>query len=170
MPVGTSGGRTFVEPIPLPSTDPIDFRLPATALKIGFDLLASRTRRRQDTKARSSRIQEGSRAEKWELFAICKLFFFPHFHSYQCNLWITTDAVGSDPMHLRMPSFDRGVTSFLWGFGFGLYLWLGMLSIGVSGATAFIVSAVAAGAIFLFVRLKGDEEVRRPSPAQTKQR
>jgi hypothetical protein len=73
-------------------------------------------------------------------------------------------------MHLRMPSFDRGVTSFLWGFGFGLYLWLGMLSIGVSGATAFIVSAVAAGAIFLFVRLKGDEEVRRPSTAQTKQR
>ena len=67
-------------------------------------------------------------------------------------------------MHLRMPSFDRGVTSFLWGFGFGLYLWLGMLSIGVSGATAFIVSAVAAGAIFLFVRLRGDDEVRRPSP------
>jgi hypothetical protein len=73
-------------------------------------------------------------------------------------------------MHLRMPAFDRGVTSFLWGFGFGLYLWLGMLAIGISGATAFIISAVAAGAIFLFVRLKGDEEVRRPSPVQTKQR
>jgi hypothetical protein len=73
-------------------------------------------------------------------------------------------------MHLRMPAFDRGVTSFLWGFGFGLYLWLGMLAIGISGATAFIVSAVAAGAIFLFVRLKGDDEVRPPSPAQTKQR
>jgi hypothetical protein len=73
-------------------------------------------------------------------------------------------------MHLRMPAFDRGVTSFLWGFGFGLYLWLGMLAIGISGATAFIISAVAAGAIFLFVRLKGDEEVRRPSPVQAKQR
>ena len=71
-------------------------------------------------------------------------------------------------MHLRMPAFDRGVTSFLWGFGFGLYLWLGMLSIGVNAATAFIVSAIAAGAIFLFVRLRGDDEVRRPSPAQQK--
>ncbi len=64
-------------------------------------------------------------------------------------------------MHLRMPAFDRGVTSFLWAFGFGLYLWLGMLSIGVSGATAFIGAALAAGAIFLFVRTRGEDEVKR---------
>ena len=38
-------------------------------------------------------------------------------------------------MHLRQPSIDRGVTSFLWAFGLGLYLWLGMLAIGVEGAT-----------------------------------
>ena len=31
-------------------------------------------------------------------------------------------------MHLRMPSFDRGLTSFLWAFGLGLYVWLGMLA------------------------------------------
>lgn len=65
-------------------------------------------------------------------------------------------------MHLRMPSFDRGLTSFLWAFGLGLYLWLGMLAIGVSGATAFIFAGLAAGAIFLFVRLYGGDEVRRP--------
>ena len=64
-------------------------------------------------------------------------------------------------MHLRLPSFDRGLTSFLWALGLGLYLWLGMLAIGVSGATAFIFSLLAAGAIFLFVRLYGDDEVRR---------
>jgi len=65
-------------------------------------------------------------------------------------------------MHLRQPSFDRGVTSFFWAFGLGLYLWLGMLAVGVSGATAFIFSALAAGAIFLLVRLYGGDEPRRP--------
>jgi hypothetical protein len=63
-------------------------------------------------------------------------------------------------MHLRQPSFDRGVTSFLWAVGLGLYLWLGMLAIGVSGATAFIFSVLAACVIFLYVRLYGGEEVR----------
>jgi hypothetical protein len=64
-------------------------------------------------------------------------------------------------VHLRMPSFDRGLTSFLWAFGLGLFLWLGMLAIGISGATAFIFAALSAGAIFFFVRLYGDDEVRR---------
>lgn len=63
-------------------------------------------------------------------------------------------------MHLRQPSFDRGVTSFLWAFGLGLYLWLGMLSIGVSGATAFILSVLAGCGIFLYVRLFGGDDVR----------
>jgi hypothetical protein len=64
-------------------------------------------------------------------------------------------------VHLRLPSFDRGLTSFLWAFGLGLFLWLGMLSIGVSGATAFIFAVLAACAIFLYVRLYGEDEVRR---------
>jgi hypothetical protein len=72
-------------------------------------------------------------------------------------------------MHLRQPSFDRGVTSFLWAFGLGLYLWLGMLAIGIDGATAFIISVVAACAIFLYVRLYGGDEVRR-APTQTNRR
>jgi hypothetical protein len=65
-------------------------------------------------------------------------------------------------MHLRMPSFDRGLTSFLWAFGLGLYLWLGMLAIGIGGATAFIFAALAAGVIFLYVRIYGEDEVRPP--------
>jgi hypothetical protein len=63
-------------------------------------------------------------------------------------------------MHLRMPAFDRGLTSFLWAVGLGLYLWLGMLAVGVNGGTAFIFSSLAACAIFLFVRLRGEDEVR----------
>jgi len=64
-------------------------------------------------------------------------------------------------VHLRAPSFDHGVVSFAWAFGLGLFIWIGQLAVGVQGATAVIVAAVAGGAIFLFVRLFGEEEPRR---------
>ena len=64
-------------------------------------------------------------------------------------------------MQLRPPSVDHGVISFLWAFGLGLFILLGLLSIGVGRATSFIVAAVAAGAIFLYVRIYGEEELRR---------
>ncbi len=60
-------------------------------------------------------------------------------------------------MHLRMPSIDHGLQSFGWAVLFFLILWFGMLAVGVSGATAFILSLVAGGAIFLFVRLRGED-------------
>jgi hypothetical protein len=59
-------------------------------------------------------------------------------------------------MHLRMPSIDQGVQAFVWALVFFLLLWLGMLALGVSGATALILSLLAGGTIFLFVRLRGD--------------
>lgn len=65
-------------------------------------------------------------------------------------------------MHLRLPSFDHGVVSFVWALALGVYLWLGMLAVGVAGGTAFLLSLVAACAIFLFVRIYGEEEPRRP--------
>ena len=58
-------------------------------------------------------------------------------------------------MHLRMPSIDLGVQAFLWAVFFFLLLWIGMLALEVSSATALILSLLAAGAIFLFVRLRG---------------
>jgi hypothetical protein len=64
-------------------------------------------------------------------------------------------------MHLRPPSIDHGVTSFLWALVLGLFLWLGMLAIGVAKPTAFILAAVAAFLIFLYVRLYGEDEPRR---------
>jgi hypothetical protein len=59
-------------------------------------------------------------------------------------------------VHLRVPSIDQGVQAFVWALFFFLLLWVGMLALGVSDATAFIVSLLAAGAIFLFVRLRGE--------------
>jgi hypothetical protein len=67
-------------------------------------------------------------------------------------------------MHLRPPSVDKGVQAFLWAFFFFLYLWLGMLAVDVSGATAFIISALTAGAIFLLVRVYGEDEPSRRRP------
>jgi len=58
-------------------------------------------------------------------------------------------------MHLRMPSIDLGVQAFAWAALFFVVLWVGMLAVGVSNATAFILSLVSAGAIFLFIRLRG---------------
>ncbi len=59
-------------------------------------------------------------------------------------------------MHLRPPSIDRGVTSFLWALGLGLFIWLGLKAVGVSDPTALIIGALSLGAIFLFVRTYGE--------------
>ncbi len=64
-------------------------------------------------------------------------------------------------MHFRLPSFDHGVVSFVWALVFGLFIFFGALAIGVSKGTALIVAAVAAAAIFLFVRTRGEEDFRR---------
>jgi hypothetical protein len=64
--------------------------------------------------------------------------------------------------HLRPPSVDKGVSAFLWAFGFFLYLWLGMMSVGVNSMTSFILSAVAGAAIFLFIRIRGEDRPTAP--------
>jgi hypothetical protein len=62
-------------------------------------------------------------------------------------------------MHLRMPAIDQGVKAFLWALFFFLYLWLGMLAVGVTQGTAFLLSAVAGVLIFLLVRVFGEDEL-----------
>jgi hypothetical protein len=64
-------------------------------------------------------------------------------------------------MHLRPPSIDPGITSFIWALVFGLFIWVGLLAVGISQATALVIGALSFGAIFLFVRLNGgDDPVR----------
>ena len=63
-------------------------------------------------------------------------------------------------MHLRAPSVDHGVASFVWAVVFFLILWLGMLAVGVAKGTAFLLSIIVAALIFLFVRVQGQEELR----------
>jgi hypothetical protein len=76
------------------------------------------------------------------------------------NFWSDTP-VGSPAMHLRAPSVDQGVHAFGWSVVFFLFMWLGGLAVGVSGGLAFVVSLVAAAAIFMFVRLRGGPSPRR---------
>ncbi len=58
-------------------------------------------------------------------------------------------------MHLRMPSIDRGVQSFIWALVFFLVLYFGMVAVGVGKGTSLLVSLVSAFLIFLFVRTRG---------------
>ena len=66
-------------------------------------------------------------------------------------------------MHLRMPSIDHGVQSFFWAVLFFVLIWIGLLAFGVASGTALILSLLAGGAIFLYVRLTGED---RPGPAR----
>ena len=63
-------------------------------------------------------------------------------------------------MHLRMPSIDRGVQAFLWALVFFLFLYVGMVLIAVSKATAFVLSLVIGFGVFLYVRTSGDDDPR----------
>jgi uncharacterized protein len=71
-------------------------------------------------------------------------------------------AIGAAAMSMWLER-HRGLTSFLWASFFFVYLWLGMLAVGVANATAFILSAVFGLASFLFIRIcrEEDPELRR---------
>jgi hypothetical protein len=61
----------------------------------------------------------------------------------------------------RLPAFSPGFTSLVWAICFGAYIWLGLLAIGVSGATAFLFAIVVGTLIFFYVRLFGADPLRR---------
>lgn len=63
---------------------------------------------------------------------------------------------------MHLPAFSRGVTSFFWAFGFAVYIWIAGIAFGMSRATAVVIAAVAGCAIFLYVRIYGEDDPRRP--------
>jgi hypothetical protein len=65
------------------------------------------------------------------------------------------------PFPPRPPAFSPGFTSFLWGLVLGAFVWLGLLAIGVSNGTAFLFGLVLGVAVFFFVRLTGEDQLRR---------
>jgi hypothetical protein len=73
-------------------------------------------------------------------------------------------------MHLRAPSIDHGVKSFIWALVFFLFLWFGMWAIGVARATAFILALVVGVLIFLLIRIFGEDEPGGPEARGARRR
>ena len=68
------------------------------------------------------------------------------------------------PRPPRPPSVDQGVIALIWAIGLSVYIYFGLIAVGSSGATAIVLSLVSFAAIWLFVRLRGEETpVRRRS-------
>ena len=65
-------------------------------------------------------------------------------------------------MRFRPPSIDQGVVALVWAAALGAYVYFGLLAIGASGATAIVITLLCAAAIWLFVRLRGEEQPTRP--------
>jgi hypothetical protein len=64
-------------------------------------------------------------------------------------------------MHLRPPAFSPGFTALVWGLVLGLYIFLGLLAIGISSASALLWSILACVLIFFYVRLYGADQLNR---------
>ncbi|MGH3011089.1 MAG: hypothetical protein ACRDMY_04480 [Gaiellaceae bacterium] len=61
----------------------------------------------------------------------------------------------------RPPAFSPGSQALVWGVLLGAYVWIGLLAIGTGGGSAFLFGLVAAVLIFFFVRLCGQDQLRR---------
>ncbi|HZD86788.1 MAG TPA: hypothetical protein VE088_02135 [Gaiellaceae bacterium] len=66
-------------------------------------------------------------------------------------------------MHFRPPSIDQGVIALIWAVVLAAYVYFGCVAVGTSGATSIVLALVSFAAIWLFVRLRGEERPsRRP--------
>jgi uncharacterized membrane protein len=63
---------------------------------------------------------------------------------------------------MHLPSIAHGVASFLWALFFAIFIYFGGQAVQVSRAMSAVLAIVAGFAIFLFVRLYGEDEPRRP--------
>ena len=63
----------------------------------------------------------------------------------------------------KLPALPASTSSFLWAVGRSLYIFLGGLAVALtSPEVTLIVSVVSGCAIFLFVRLYGEDDPNRP--------
>jgi hypothetical protein len=61
----------------------------------------------------------------------------------------------------RPPAFSPGFTSFVWGLVLGAFVWAGLMAVGISMGTAFLFGVIAGTLIFFYVRLFGEDRLRR---------
>ena len=60
-------------------------------------------------------------------------------------------------MHFHLPSIDPGVMAFVWALLLAVYIYFGLLAVGASGAFSIVIALVSFAAIWLFIRLRGDD-------------
>jgi len=60
-------------------------------------------------------------------------------------------------MHFHFPSIDAGVMAFVWALLLALYIYFGLLAVGASAAFSIVITLVSFAAIWLFIRLRGDD-------------
>jgi hypothetical protein len=65
------------------------------------------------------------------------------------------------PRPPRPPSIDQGVIALIWAVLLATYVYFGLVAVGSSGATAIVLALVSFAAIWLLVRLRGEEPLRR---------
>jgi hypothetical protein len=63
----------------------------------------------------------------------------------------------SGAVHIRPPSIDPGITSFLWALALGVFVYFGLVSVGIHRGTSLLLALLSFGAIFLFVRTRGEQ-------------
>jgi hypothetical protein len=61
----------------------------------------------------------------------------------------------------RPPSIDQGVIAVIWAVGLAIFIYFGLIAIGSSGATAIVIALVSFAAIWLLVRLRGEDKPSR---------
>ena len=57
----------------------------------------------------------------------------------------------------RPPSIDQGVVAFIWAVALAVFIYFGLAAVGASGATSIVLALVSFAAIWLLVRLYGED-------------
>ena len=57
----------------------------------------------------------------------------------------------------RPPSIDHGIVAFIWAVVLAVFVYYGLKAVGASGATSIVLALVAFAAIWLLVRLRGED-------------
>ena len=65
--------------------------------------------------------------------------------------------VGASTGAPRPPSIDQGVVAFIWAAGLAVFIYFGLVAIGASDATSIVLALVSFAAIWLLVRLRGED-------------
>jgi purine-cytosine permease-like protein len=58
------------------------------------------------------------------------------------------------------PSIDPGVMAFIWALLLAVFVYFGLKAVGASGAFSIVLALLAFAAIWLFVRLRGEDRRR----------